>query len=351
MLFLSNYLGPDVFWVLGIGRYAHALLFWPLFALILTLPYRYFTRFTIKIDGIKNIEIIDLERYKLHYLNTYFLVLAGGIMHNYLDGIMKIEGEFRIIPQLPLNYKELSLTMKDLVVFGKEGIIQVNFLILMFTGVALIFGFIFVFVWFLKKNSIKTAVITILYIVIFEIFFYLVGSMATMFHPDGGAIIYVSIFWGSPLILCVLSTRDFKFIKKNENSVVKKKTSSVVKQNKIILFIVLWLSIIGVLNLIASILGFIYNEALLSYIFSKYGDDISEYYSYNQFLMLFITGEVILFIISLLNFICVIGLLLKNRKIWKFAIIYQLIFSWTIIGLIIACALNHNSVKEKFRKK
>ena len=75
IFFLSNYLGPDIGWVFGIGYYSHSLLFWPLFALLVAYVYYYFTRFTIKIDGIKHIEIIDLEGHKLHYLISS--VMAG----------------------------------------------------------------------------------------------------------------------------------------------------------------------------------------------------------------------------------------------------------------------------------
>ena len=135
IFFLCNYLGPDVGWVLGIGRFTHSLLFWPLFALILAYLYHYFTRFTIRIDSIKNVEIIDLEGYKLHYFNTYLLVLAAGILHLYLDGIMNKEGEFRIIPQLPLNYEGLYWTLNDFFIFGEEGVLQIHFLISIFIGV------------------------------------------------------------------------------------------------------------------------------------------------------------------------------------------------------------------------
>ncbi|HEY0090292.1 MAG TPA: hypothetical protein VGB37_15695, partial [Candidatus Lokiarchaeia archaeon] len=60
ILFLCNYLGPDVGWVLGIGHYTHSLTFWPIFAIVLAYLYRYFTRFTIKTEGFKKFEIIDL---------------------------------------------------------------------------------------------------------------------------------------------------------------------------------------------------------------------------------------------------------------------------------------------------
>lgn len=349
IFFLCNYLGPDVGWVLGIGRITHSLLFWPLFALILAYFYHYFTRFTIKIDGIKNVELIDLEGYKLHYLNTYLLVLAAGILHLYLDGIMNKEGEFRIIPQLPLNSEELYLTLNDLIVFGKEEVLQIHFLISIFIGVSLIFGFVFLYILFLKKNSKKTAIIVCIYIVAFVIFFYCFGSITTMFHPDGGAIIYVSIFWALPLILCVLSTREFKFIRRDENGLIKLKEKSADKRLGKLFFIIAWLFISGLLLMIASILGFIHNDAILKHVYSNYGDRISPYFSQSEFLILLLTIETINLVISLINFFCVIGLLFKNKHVWKFAVYYHLILSWTIIGLTIACALNEKSVKKSIK--
>ena len=349
IFFLSNYLGPDVGWVLGIGRFTHSLLFWPLFAVILAYLYHYFTRFTIKIDSFKNVEIIDLEGHKLHYFNTYLLVLAAGILHLYLDGILNKKGEFRIIPQLPLNYEGLYWTLNDFFIFGEEGVLQIHFLISIFIGVSLIFGFVFVYVLFLKKNSKKTAIIVCTYIVAFVIFFYLAGSIITTFHPDGGAIIYVSIFWALPLILCVLSTREFKFIKRDENGLIKRKEKYADKRLGKLFFIIAWLFISGLLLMIASILGFIHNDAILKHVYSNYGDRISPYFSQSEFLILLLTIESIYLVISLINFFCVIGLLFKNKYIWKFAVYYHLILSWTIIGLTIACALNEKSVKKSIK--
>ena len=36
-----------------------------------------------------------------------------------------------------------------------------------------------------------------------------------------------------------------------------------------------------------------------------------------------------------------------KQKIWKFAVYYHLAFCWTIIGLVIACALNEKPIKER----
>lgn len=346
IFFLCNYLGPDVGWVLGIGYYTHSLVFWPLFAVVLAFFYHYFTRFTIKIDGIKNIEIIDLEGYKLHYVNTYLLVLGAGLLHNYLDGIMNKVGEFRIIPQLTDNYEETFLTLNDLNTFGQFGILQVPFLISIIVGVSLIFGFVFLFIWFLKKNSIKHAIVIGSYILIFVIFFYLAGSIVTLFHPDGGAIIYISIFWASPLILCVLSTKEFNFIKRDQNGLIKLKERHIDKGLGKFILIIACSFIFGLILFIFSAFGIIYHEDIVRRVYSNNGDRISEYFSYSEFNLLFLAMVIFNLVISLINIINAIGLALKNKYMWKFAVYSNLIFSWTIIGLTIACALNEKSVKK-----
>ena len=346
ILFLSNYIGPDVGWVLGIGRFTHSLLFWPMFALVLAYVYRYFTRFAIKIDGFKDIELIELDHYKLQYINTYFLVLAGGIMHLYLDGIMNKRGEFLIIPRLIFNSEEYNWKLEDFVNFGKVGFLQVNFLISIIIGITLIFGFIFIFIWFLKQNSKNIAIIAIIYIIVFLIFFYLAGSIVTIFHPDGGAILYVSVFWSVPIILCVLSTKDFESIKKVKGEKIQNNVRDLRNSKIKLSFIIMFLFLFGIISLFLSIYIIIFNNEILNYIFSNYREEISEYFSFSEVHSLIITLAIYLFIISLLNFLCGIGLLFKSKKIWKFTIYYHLIFSWTLIGLVIACMLSEKAVKE-----
>ena len=62
--------------------------------------------------------------------------------------------------------------------------------------------------------------------------------------------------------------------------------------------------------------------------------------------MLFLAMVIFQLVISIVNIINAIGLALKNKYMWKFAVYSNLIFSWTIIGLTIACALNETSVKK-----
>jgi hypothetical protein len=268
-------------------------------------------------------------------------------MHLYLDSIINKQGEFRIIPQLPFTYEDYTWKLVDFVNFGYDGAIQIYFLISIIVGISLIFGFIFVFIWFLKKNSNTTGIIVILYLIIFLIFFYLVGSISTMFHSDGGAIIYVSIFWSTPIILCVLSTKDFDRSKGNKKENLEIRLKETKKAMKKLAIIILWLFFWGTITLALSILMIAFNKEILDNIFSNNGNRISEYFTYNEVYALIITIAIYHLIIASISFLCSIGLLFKNKRLWKFAVYYHLAFSWTLIGLLIACALNEKSIKQR----
>jgi len=435
ILFFNNYYGPDAGYLCGLGTYTHTLMFWPIFALILTVIYHYFTKFTIKINGIKNIEIIELDEYKLSYLNTYFLVLAGGIMHIYLDGILNAAGVLMIIPPVG-NYEGLYPMLEDLVIFWQEGALDISRPISLFVGISFIFGFVLVYIYFLttisKRNLDKKVLIPILYIIAFIIFFYLAGWICTGVHPDAGAIIYVCLYWGAPLILCVLSTKEFQFLKGEKKVRVKSKEKAeidlvIMNKYKIyylivgilaiiegilliifnsnlinyliqteifnsthttrlfqaFIFISIILMVIGILEIISGvylgkenkthnrnllkvsiflfiagsiilvILAFLFflNDVIIPYIFLEYGGVISQYFSYNDMLTFALIIEITFLIIALLDFICAFGLLLKNKNIWKFSVYYHLILGWTIFGLLAACFLSENSVKELFKIK
>lgn len=430
ILFLNNYLGPDVGWVFGIGFFTHTPFVWPLFALVLAIIYHYFTRFTLKIDGIKNVEIIDLERHKLSFLNTYLIVLAAGLMHIHLDDLLNYTGVFIIIPQFSSNFEGLTWTLEDFTNFWREGLFQINIVLVLAIGIAFIFGFVFVFVWYLKKASIKEGMLMIIYIVAFMIFYYLAGAATAFFHPDAGAIIYESLFWLMPLILCVLSTREFKFLKgkqvvflKSKHLFEKKEVTVILiylylvagilsmllgilgltfienllnnllkipifdasyslqilitivsisfgllttgigeilswnylrkceNQHRKLLIISLWLFVSCSFELTFSLIALFLSEPIVAYIFSLYGQIISAYIGLEEILLIFTISGTIFLALSFLNFTCAIGLTIKNRRIWRLSTFYHLVFSWTIIGLIIACAINENSVKKIIKIK
>jgi len=340
ILFLNNYLGPDVGWVIGLGRYSHTIVFWPLFALFLALFYHYFTRFTLKIEGIRNIELIELDKHKLKYINTYFLVLAGGIMHNYLDSLINYGGIFRVIPEIS-NFSGINWSLEGFMKIWELGFLAINPVIALTVGVLCIFGFIFMFIGFLKFLSLKGFIVVFLYIVGFVFLFFLLGSISTGEHSDAGAIFYAGLFLLTPMVLCTLSIREFKSI-----SEIRIKLFKSGKQKMFILSFLF--TIVGVLGLILSIFGFIFNNFLVKYIVENYGTDLPITVGESEISLLTFIIELLIIILSLINITCAVGLFSKNKKLWKFTIYYQLAFSWTVIGLTVACALSENEIKQIF---
>ena len=147
-------------------------------------------------------------------------------------------------------------------------------------------------------------------------------------------------------MLCVLSTKEFNFIKRDENGLIKLKRRHTDKGLVKLILIIACLSIFGLILFIFSVLGLIYHEEIVRSIYTNNGDRISEYFSYREFYMLFLAMVIFQLVISIVNIINAIGLALKNKYMWKFAVYSNLIFSWTIIGLTIACALNETSIKK-----
>ncbi len=342
VLFMNNYLGPDVGWVIGLGAITHSIAFWPVFAFVLSYFYHYFTRFTIEIDGIKNIELIDLEKHKMSYINVYFLVVAGGFLHNYLDGVMNRGGVFFIIPEIS-SFSGVSWTIDDFMLLWETGLLGNIPVVALIIGVLLILGFIFIFVWFLEVISKKAGLITLSYVILFMLTYLLLGSLATE-HADAGAIVYIGLFWAIPLACCVLSTREFKHFKKPVELAKE-------KRNKNLELITLWLILVGSLGVIAMILGFSLNNVIITFIFDNYGTEMPSYLGPGEILVIALILESVMLTLSIISLACAFGLKIRNEKLWRFTIYCHLGFSWTIIGLYIACALSDKYVKESFNNK
>jgi len=340
ILFLNNYLGPDVGWVIGLGRYSHTIVFWPIFALFLTFFYHYFTRFSLKIDGIKHIELIELDKHKLKYINTYFLVLAGGIMHIYLDSLINYGGIFRVIPEIS-NFNGINWYLEDFMKLWETGFLAINPVIALIIGVLFIFGFVFMFVGFLKFLSLKGFIMVLVYISSFIVLFFLLGSISTGEHSDVGAIIYAGLFLLSPLILCTLSIRDFKSIKEIRIKIFK-------SSNRKLFILSIMFILVGIIGFVLSVIGFVFNNILVKFIIENYGTDLPITIGEPEISLFTFLIELLIMILSIFNLTCAVGLFSKNKLLWKFTIYYQLAFSWTVIGLAIACALSENTIKEIF---
>ncbi len=378
----------------------------------------------MEIKQYRYIDLIELKKYRLSYLNTFYLVIAGGIMHNYLDDTINYAGRFNIFPQFG-QIDSIRWTLDDFINLWTEGIIHEIQILSIIIGSILVFSFILIFILFLKKASRLTSILIIAHMLLFLVLFYILGKSIT-FHSDAGAIIFISIYWGLPLSLCVLSTQDFKYMKNYK--INRKDIQKPRKKIGIICIKLVFLSI-GLFFLSFSFLCIIFQSVLLNFILSF--DIISQgtinnvnFYIIGGFFLflgcfsllvlfkiqsksennlptllvsllsfffiifgiiiflvtlfldkeitnillsnieetpefltseflsnIFIIVECLLLTLSILNLIMLIGLILRNNKIWRLTIVFYLFLSWTIIGLMISCylskdSLNYHSLKE-----
>jgi len=202
ILFVNNYLGPDVGWVVDFGVLSHNVLGFCIIALPLAAMFSYITRFS---PDFKRKDITDLNSSRVPFLNTYCLVVAGGTLHNYLDGIMNYGGHFYLTPPLG-NVPGFSATIQDFMGLWVNGAIGFNTVFAAALGIPLLMAFIYYFTYFLKYTPNKALLGTAIYMAAFMVCFYFLGS-STTFHNEAGAIAYVSLFWCFPLGLCLLSVK------------------------------------------------------------------------------------------------------------------------------------------------
>ncbi len=201
ILFMNNYLGPDVGWVVDGGILSHNVFGFCIIALPLAAIYSYFTRFS---PDFRRKELTDLGKVRLPYLNTYCLVVAGGTLHNYLDGIINGGGHFSLAPSLG-TIPGWSPTIADFQGLWNDGVLNIGFLAILI-GIPFIMGFIYYFTYFLKHTPRKAVLGITIYIAAFMLVFYLFG-MPTTGHNEAGAIAFVTLFWVFPLSMITLSVK------------------------------------------------------------------------------------------------------------------------------------------------
>jgi len=189
-------MGPDFYWVTGLGGISHTVGGFVILSLFLAGMYSYFTRFSV---DFKKKELIDLGTPHIPYLNTYFIVAAGGIMHNYLDGVINYGGNFNLWP-------DLTASINDFRHFWTDSPFEVNAVLALLIGMAMVMGYMYLYAFTLKvaeKHLIRNV---LLYVILFMVMFFIFGELTTL-HSDGGALLYVGIFWVIPLGLCTLSVQ------------------------------------------------------------------------------------------------------------------------------------------------
>ena len=344
ILFMNNVWGPDIIATFGFPI-SHSLLLWPLCAFFLTYPYHYFTKFSFKTESWKRFEIMELQKRKLTFSQTFFLVLAGGIMHLYLDFMINNVGYIILIPGIG-NFRGLFFTLYDLNILFDYGLFPLNPILSIVIGGLFILGFIFLFLRFLKNNSKKEGYLIILFIIVFSVLFALFGQTFTLSHPDLGALLYIILFWGIPMILLVLSCKEIKVL--GTRIPTKEKKEKKRNQLKVISLILLFS---GVLILCISLVCMIFNREIVNYIISFDPEEIGRYINFETGMLLAFFLELCGIIFTIILIISSIGLFYRIKKIWYLTIIIGVFFIWTVVGLALACKLSENSIKKEFLDK
>ncbi|MBN2153581.1 MAG: hypothetical protein JW839_19150 [Candidatus Lokiarchaeota archaeon] len=202
ILFLSNYLGPDLGWVLGIGDFTHTYAGYIVFAFFLALFYSYFTRFS---PDFKRRTLVDSGCNRVPYAAAFFLACAGGIMHIYLDGVMNHRGNFHLFPEIG-TFEETIVSINDFFNFWYEPLVPASAAVSLIAGMGLVLAFI-PFFWYMLKNLDRWFALKVgAFVGAFMALYYLVGSLTTL-HADGGAVLYVALFWAIPFGLCALAMK------------------------------------------------------------------------------------------------------------------------------------------------
>lgn len=325
ILFMNNYLGPDLGWALLIGDFTHSIVGMSVFAFILAFFYSYFSRFT---PDFKNKILIDHGYKRMPFMNTYLLVLAGGIMHLYLDGIMNNVGYFGIIPDLG-NYEGFWISIQDLNELWRFSAIGINTMVSVFVGVVFILVLIYGFPYLLKQNESKIIPFVIIFIIPFMVSFYLLGNMILAYHPDAGAIIYVILYHLIPLGFILLSIKpESNYIKKAipQKNAANRNLGSIINQITVKLYL-----IVGLIAMIGGLAVIVFNNTLINI--------ISDYSAFWGIYSLELSKFIILIGILMISFglfDIYIGSKIKNVFTdFKLLILISWLFVSCFIGLIL----------------
>ncbi|MFX0018753.1 MAG: hypothetical protein ACFFB1_12455 [Promethearchaeota archaeon] len=344
IFFMNNIWGPDLIATIGLSI-SHSILLWPLCAYFLTFPYHYFTKFTVNLKSWRKFDIIEVKEKRLTFLQTFYLVLAGGIMHLYLDFMINNMGYIVLVPNI-INFDTVSFSLYDLNVLFKYGLFPINPILSVFIGGSFILGFIFLFIRLLKFYSKREVFLVLLYIFVFSVIFSLLGQTFTLSHPDLGAILYIMLFWGIPMILIVLSTKESKIkdLKNHKKEKEKKKRDHTKRISRILVFT-------GILMIVITSIFLRYNREIINYALSLNPEEMSRYINFESGLLLAVLLELCGIIFAVILVICSIGIHYRINKIRQLTIGIGILFIWTVLGLALACKLSEDTIKTEFYNK
>ncbi|MFX1337902.1 MAG: hypothetical protein ACFFDK_04780 [Promethearchaeota archaeon] len=332
-IFLANNIyGPDVVYLFFITPF-HSILGYAILAIPLSLVYSYSSRFSLKkSEGKFPLKFIDEEIREVDWKNAYYLSVAGGISHFFVDQFYHFEKEMWIWPGIAIHHDEM-------LAWGGPLYHVVDPLYLIGEQVCVIA--IILSIYYFSKGSKATfkALITLIAISVFLML--AISTAVFMGEREFGVIVHSIVYVLIPLFLLMYAAREVRDNKRETPDVPKIKRSSLIN-------IVAMISIIVALFLLAYVyIAISEREYLASYI----AEDMP-YYHQNPsdiaasiVIIGYIYGTV-----ALILLIGSIGLFFKINFCRYLVIAASLYFFIFGFPLAIALFLCEKDIKEMFGK-
>ncbi len=235
-IFLANNIfGPDIVYLFFITPF-HSILGFAILAIPLSLVYSYSSRFSIKkSNSTFPLKFIDEGIREVDWKNSYYISVAGGISHFFIDQFYHFEKEMWIWPGIAIHHDEM-------LAWGGPLYHVVNPLMLI--GEQIVVITIILSLYFFSKGSKET--FKALIIVTALSIFLMLGVSTAVYggEREFGVMVHCVVYVLIPLFLLMYAARDVRDNKRETPDVPKIKRSSLIN-------IIAMISIIVALFLLA----------------------------------------------------------------------------------------------------
>ncbi|MFX0072548.1 MAG: hypothetical protein ACFFAO_15795 [Candidatus Hermodarchaeota archaeon] len=330
-IFLANNIyGPDLvglFFVIP----THNILGFAIMAIPLSLVFSYSSRFSlIKSDSAFPLKFIDEGIREVNWKNSYFITVAGGISHFFIDQFYHWEKEMHVWPGIDITHDEMLS-------WGGTAYHVIS--PLMIIGDVVIVSSILLSLYCFKKGYKETLILLLISTIITVLLMVFVSTAIFWAEREFGAMVHCFVYVLIPLFLLMYAARDVK-----DNPI---ETPDVPKiQRKSLLKIVAFISILFALFMILYSYFAITSAGYLAELIAEdLGGNIAELtISVTILGYIYMTFAVILLIAS-------IGLLFKINICRYLVIVICLYFFIFGFPLAIALFLCEKDVKSIFGKQ
>ena len=324
----NNYIGPDASHIF-IGLPFHSILGFLIFAVPLSLFYTYFSRFTIKkTDTYIRLRLEDEGIREVKWRNAYFITVAGGISHFFIDQFYHYEKRMMLWPGIYITHDE----MLD---WGGAAYHVVDPLMLI--GWALILATIMLSLYVFKKGYKETFKMFLTVTALAIILMLLLSINVFGAEREWGGIVHCIIYVFIPFILLFHAARD---VEENPNQ-----TPDVpkIERNKLLKIIGLVSCLIAVVIFVVGLIGILSPNIIAKPLAEKLGEDINDVAPLIQLL------GVILTILAVLLLLGSIGILFKNNTCRYILLVMYSILWVFALPFAIALFLCEKEVKIIFK--